>query len=231
VGVRENDPGRPARQPSLPRALALAAGAAGLAVLVFVVALAARAQRGGPPPTEVLGSQLPPGWDPGAAGVGRPPPAPPGLPTPPPGSAPEPPAAEAWGQPRPRFPGADGQPLPPQAELPPLPPGDIAPATPPPPAAEEPSRLAYTPPRLVSLPDPSYPRAARRMGREATVVLRVRVNARGRVLDAEPIGEEVGFGFEEEAVRAARRARFEPASRDGVAVTADTRLAVQFRLQ
>jgi protein TonB len=120
--------------------------------------------------------------------------------------------------------------MPGEPQLPPVAPQEAP--TPPPAALEEPpGELAYTPPRLLSLPDPSYPRMAERLRVEATVLLRVRVSSRGRVLDAEPIGEEVGYGFENEAVRAARRARFEPARRDGAPVTADTRLAVQFRLR
>lgn len=230
VGSRESERERPPRQPSLPRALALAGGTVALALAVFLVALASRAQRGGAPPTEILGSQLPPGWEPGSAGVGRPPPPPPGAPTPPPGEAPEPPPAAGYGQPRAREPGPEpGLPSAPYQALPTPPP--LAESAPPPaPPSREAGPPGYTPPRLVSLPEPSYPRAARRMRMEATVVLRVRVSSRGRVLEAEPIGVEVGHGFESEAVRAARRARFEPAQRDGVPVTADTRLAVQFRM-
>jgi TonB family protein len=220
---------RPPRPPSLPRALALAGATVGIAAAIFLVALAARSQRGGTPPTELLGSQLPPGWEPGGAGVGRLPPPPPSLPTPPEGTAPEAEVVAPYGQPQQRTPipaRPDGGPPDSEEGPPPVAEGRESPVP-----AEEPAALSYTPPRLLSLPDPSYPRVGERMRIEATVVLRVRVSSRGRVLEAQPVGEEVGYGFEAEAIRAARRARFEPARRDGVAITADTRLAVQFRLR
>ena len=217
---------RQASAPGLPRALAIVAGAVAAALLLFALVLAMRSQRGGAPPTEILGSQMPPGWEPGAAGVGRPPPPPPRVPTPSAADIPAaPPIVAPLGQPQQRYPGPEQ--APPGYEVTPPP---LAEATPPPPA-QEPPALTYTPPRLLSLPDPSYPRMGERMRMEATVVLRVRVSSRGRVLEAEPIGEAVGYGFEAEAVRAARRARFEPARRDGNPVTADTRLAVRFRMQ
>lgn len=201
----------------------------GIAAAIFLVTLAARSQRGGTPPTELLGSQLPPGWEPGGSGVGRPPPPPPSLPTPPEGAAPAAEVVEPYGQPQQRSPIPsdlpDGPPIYDQA------PPQIAEEQATPVPSGEPQALSYTPPRLVSLPDPAYPRVGERMRMEATVVLRVRVSSRGRVLDAEPVGDEVGYGFEAEAIRAARRARFEPARRDGRAITADTRLAVQFRLR
>ena len=219
---------RSPRPPSLPRALAVAGVTVGVAAVLLLVAFASRGQRSGTPPTEILGSQLPPGWEPGAAGVGRPPPPPPAVPTPAANAVPAaPPIVAPYGQPRQRPPGPEA--APPGYEATPPPPA-VAETQAPEPAEEE-RVLAYTPPRLVSLPEPSYPRMGERMNMEATVVLRVRVSSRGRVLDAEPIGDEVGYGFEAEAMRAARRARFEPALRDGVPVTADTRLAVQFRMR
>jgi protein TonB len=221
------------RPPSLPRALALAGAAVAIAVTIFLVALAARAQRSGTPPTELLGSQLPQGWEPGSGGVGNAPPQPLGLPSPPAGGAPAPPPPPPvpLGQPQARYPGAESLPPMPGEPDASLPPG-VEPATPPPVVAEAPPEPvdAYTPPRLVDLPAPAYPRVGQRMGMEATVVLRVRVSSRGRVLEAEPIGAEVGYGFEAEAMRAARRARFEPAVRNGEPVSADARLAVKFRL-
>jgi TonB family protein len=76
----------------------------------------------------------------------------------------------------------------------------------------------------------SYPRPARQLRREATVELLLTVEADGTVSSAEPVGERVGLGFEEEAQRAALRARFTPGSRDGVAQRMQTRLMVRFEL-
>lgn len=207
----------------------LVLGAVALIVLLAVlIALALRA-RGGEegPPLDVLGSALPEGWLPGGgSGAGKAPPPPPHDPTPPPGEAPAAPDPEmpyiARTRPERPFPEATpppGMPLPPGA----------------PPPYEEPSREeepveVYEPPRLIAMPTPSYPRVGRRMRMEATVLVRVRVSTSGRVIDAEAIGEPVGYGFEDAAVRAARKARFEPARRNGERVVADSRIAVRFEL-
>lgn len=76
----------------------------------------------------------------------------------------------------------------------------------------------------------SYPRPARQLRREATVELLLTVEADGTVSSAEPVGERVGLGFEEEAQRAVLRARFTPGARDGVAQRMQTRLTVRFEL-
>jgi protein TonB len=200
-------------------------------VLTLLLALAVRLrgdrdQAG--PPLEVLGSAIPEQWLPGGGrGAGSAPPPPPRDPTPPAGEvASAPPPEVPYGQARPRpdlpYPEATPPGPPPFAEPP------VAEATPPP--DEEPDPV-FEPPRLIAMPNAQYPRVGRRRGLEATVVVRVRVSAGGRVLDAEPVGDRVGFGFEEAAVRAARQARFAPARRNGEPVTADTRIAVRFELE
>jgi TonB family protein len=86
-------------------------------------------------------------------------------------------------------------------------------------------------PELVSFSKPEYPPVARRMRVEGTVFVSVLVDENGRVEEAKlltPIKEDVGIN--EAAVRAARGARYKPASKDGVRVKMWTRLKIPFKL-
>lgn len=87
------------------------------------------------------------------------------------------------------------------------------------------------PPQLLGAIRPDYPRVARARRRMATVELKVRVDATGRVLSVEPVGPPAGFGFDESAREAALSAQFRPGRRDGVAVEMETRLAIRFLLE
>lgn len=201
--------------------------AAVLAVLVVLgIGLVALLLRGAgrPTPQEVVGSAIPPPWTPGKGGAGSAPPLPPA------GAAPAlgaPAAAPTPPPPAPDSGVAEDQGIAPQAqpsaaplEQPPT--GDA----PPPAPAED-----FTPPRLIELPPPEYPAAGQRMGIEGVVVLQVLVAPDGRVLEANPVGERLGMGFEVAARRAAYAARFEPARRNGVPVQGETRIAIRFKLQ
>jgi TonB family protein len=84
-------------------------------------------------------------------------------------------------------------------------------------------------PKVVSRPDPRYPPAAQRMKRAAQVDIKVLVDEKGRVLDAERIGAKAGFGFDEAALDAARRAVFQPATKEGIRVKMWTTLRVSFK--
>jgi TonB family protein len=84
-------------------------------------------------------------------------------------------------------------------------------------------------PKLTSKLDPRYPVAAQRMNRAAQVDIKVLVDEHGRVLDADRIGTKAGFGFDEAALDAARRAVFAPPTRDGVKVKMWTTLRVNFK--
>ncbi|HEX3553614.1 MAG TPA: TonB family protein [Thermoanaerobaculia bacterium] len=84
------------------------------------------------------------------------------------------------------------------------------------------------PPKLQGQLDPRYPFAAQRLNRAAQVDIKVLVDERGRVLDAERLGAKAGFGFDEAALEAARRATFQPASKDGVKVKMWMMLRVNF---
>jgi TonB family protein len=84
-------------------------------------------------------------------------------------------------------------------------------------------------PKLVSQPDPRYPPAAQRLNRAAQVDIKVLVDERGRVLDSELLGAKAGFGFDEAALDAARRAVFQPATKDGVRVKMWRTMRVNFK--
>ena len=86
-------------------------------------------------------------------------------------------------------------------------------------------------PRLSSRLEPRYPLAAQRMNRAAQVDIKVLVDEKGKVMDAERVGAKAGFGFDEAALDAARRAVFQPATKDGVRVKMWTTIRVAFKPQ
>ena len=76
----------------------------------------------------------------------------------------------------------------------------------------------------------SYPPMALRMGMEGDVMLLIEVDPQGNVTKAEII-KSGGAGFDEEALKAVRQSRFEPAQRDGQNVAAEFNCVYRFRLQ
>ncbi|MCE5245000.1 MAG: TonB family protein [Syntrophobacteraceae bacterium] len=76
---------------------------------------------------------------------------------------------------------------------------------------------------------PKYPRVARRMGKEGTVLLRVTIDERGLPVEVE-ILNRAGSGFDEEAVQAVRNSVFTPARKDGRPVACRALLPVRFTL-
>jgi TonB family protein len=75
-----------------------------------------------------------------------------------------------------------------------------------------------------------YPPMALRMGMESDVTLRIEVDPTGNVTKAEII-KSGGAGFDEEALRAVKQSRFEPAQREGRNVCAEFTYIYRFRLQ
>jgi periplasmic protein TonB len=142
----------------------------------------------------------------------------------PPGAPGTPPAVEPpVGEVRPQEPA----PAPPPMPMPM--PEPSAPPAPAPGLRLEPT-VAVVPPRLLRLDPPQYPPMARRMGREATVELRVQVGANGRVTGVEELGPPAGWGFDAAARQAARAAIYEPARRDGEPIAMASRLSIRFVL-
>jgi protein TonB len=87
------------------------------------------------------------------------------------------------------------------------------------------------PPRLQQFPEPDYPAAARRRGVEGTVVLKLLVDQDGQVEEVEVVrGVTPDVGLDAAAVRAAQRARFTPATKDGVEVKTFYTLTIPFSL-
>ncbi|MCB1008113.1 MAG: energy transducer TonB, partial [Acidobacteria bacterium] len=85
-------------------------------------------------------------------------------------------------------------------------------------------------PRLTRQPALRYPPLAQRMRKEATVVVRVLVDERGQVVQAERSGTEAGFGLDDAAVEFAKACGYSPATKDGVKVKMWTDLKVAFTL-
>ena len=75
-----------------------------------------------------------------------------------------------------------------------------------------------------------YPPLALRMGMESDVILRIEIDTEGKVMKAE-ITNSGGAGFDEEALKAVKQSRFEPAQKDGKNVPAEFTYIYRFRLQ
>jgi protein TonB len=76
----------------------------------------------------------------------------------------------------------------------------------------------------------TYPPLALRMGMESDVTLRIEIDQEGKVMKAE-ITKSGGAGFDEEALKAVKQSRFEPAQKDGKNVPAEFVYIYRFRLQ
>ncbi|HLL14732.1 MAG TPA: energy transducer TonB [Pyrinomonadaceae bacterium] len=77
---------------------------------------------------------------------------------------------------------------------------------------------------------PVYPREARPYGVEGEVKLRIILGADGKVRDEVDVLEGLPHGLTEEAIRAARRIKFEPARKDGRPVSQYVIVIYSFRL-
>lgn len=88
---------------------------------------------------------------------------------------------------------------------------------------------AVTRPRVIEMPEPEYPDAARDEGIEGRVRVELNLDDEGQVTGARVL-QGLGHGLDEAALAAARGARFEPATRCGHAVATTFTLAVRFAL-
>ncbi len=88
---------------------------------------------------------------------------------------------------------------------------------------------AIEPPRLLELAQAEYPPEARAARQEGTVVLKLLIDAAGRVTEAEVTGP-IGHGFDEAARAAALRSRFTPARRGGTPVASRILYGYEFQL-
>lgn len=78
---------------------------------------------------------------------------------------------------------------------------------------------------------PEYPASERAMGHEGTVVVDVRIDAQGIVVDVSLAEPSAYPGLNRAALRAVRGWRFEPATQDGVPVAGRLEVPVVFRLR
>jgi TonB family protein len=76
----------------------------------------------------------------------------------------------------------------------------------------------------------TYPAMALRAGLESDVTLRIEVDPQGTVSEAEII-KSGGAGFDDEALKAVKQSRFEPAQKGGQTVPAEFTFVYRFRLQ
>ncbi|WP_437287313.1 TonB-dependent siderophore myxochelin receptor MxcH [Sorangium sp. So ce406] len=106
-----------------------------------------------------------------------------------------------------------------------------APAVPPEGAPSPPGAgdARIEPPRLVERVEAEYPPEARAARREGDVVLKLLIDATGRVTEVE-IASPAGDGFDEAARAAALRFRFTPARRGGAPVASRILYGYEFRL-
>ena len=75
--------------------------------------------------------------------------------------------------------------------------------------------------------EPTYPAAARKFGIENNITFRATVGADGQVLDVYP-EVCIGYGFEEETVRAVKRFRYQPATIGGTPVASSVGGTINF---
>lgn len=77
---------------------------------------------------------------------------------------------------------------------------------------------------------PVYPMLARRLGKEGRVLLKLLIDADGKLSNIEVI-EAAGYGFTEASVAAVKKSTYLPGYRDGIKVATRALLPISFRLQ
>jgi protein TonB len=92
-----------------------------------------------------------------------------------------------------------------------------------------PGHGGITIPRPIYMPDPEYSDAARKAHHQGTVTLWVVLNVQGRI-EHERVYTSLGMGLDEQALAAVRNWRFEPATKNGLAVPVQMYVDVSFRL-
>jgi len=85
-------------------------------------------------------------------------------------------------------------------------------------------------PSFLSAVRPVYPRMARKLGKEGTVLLRIGLDERGALTSAEVV-EKAGYGLDEAALNAVKASRFRPARQHGIPVGCKALLPITFRLE
>ena len=89
--------------------------------------------------------------------------------------------------------------------------------------------VGVSPPRAVFSPDPLYPEAARKEHFMGVVVLHVIVGPDGRPSDVR-VARSLRSDMDENAIKAVQQWRFQPAMKDGVPVSVEVNVEVNYRL-
>lgn len=84
-------------------------------------------------------------------------------------------------------------------------------------------------PQFIQRSVPKYPRLAQRLGVEGSVLLRLTIDASGKLSRVEVVNG-AGNGFDEEAVQAVKRSTFAPAVQNGWPVSCLALLKIRFQL-
>ncbi|MEO0452693.1 MAG: energy transducer TonB [Verrucomicrobiota bacterium] len=85
-------------------------------------------------------------------------------------------------------------------------------------------------PRYLRNPPPRYPSSSRRKGQQGTVVLSVDISTRGTVESLRVVRSSGHRSLDDEALRAVRRWKFQPATFGGAKIPSRARVPVVFRL-
>jgi protein TonB len=83
---------------------------------------------------------------------------------------------------------------------------------------------------VVDLPAPEYPLRSRRLGEEGLILLEVEVLANGRAGTVRVVRAPPYLRLVDAAVRAVRKAKFKPATSEGVPVRSIVEIPVRFKL-
>lgn len=78
---------------------------------------------------------------------------------------------------------------------------------------------------------PPYPLDMRRLEKEATLRLKLTIDARGRVIAVDPVGEANASFLEAARKHILKAWRYKPAMEDGVAIPSSTVISLSFRLE
>ncbi len=85
-------------------------------------------------------------------------------------------------------------------------------------------------PEFLSKAELVYPRQAKSLGKEGSVIVEADIDAKGRLVDVRII-KNAGFGFDEAAIEMIKKSRFAPAYAAGSPVAVRMRFSVNFRLK
>lgn len=93
------------------------------------------------------------------------------------------------------------------------------------------AKVKLVKPKRISRVEPTYPSILRAQDIEGTVVLRVHINAQGKVTKVDIVAGAKHSAFNESARIAALKERFRPATKNGVAIPFDITFSSRFRIE